>query len=479
LDLENDIGCDFIFMIAFNIPFLPPNRKAWLVGGAIRDILLGQTPLDLDIVAADNAFQYARELALKLGTRPIKLGKDPLSIFRIVSPTYIFDVTNLNGSSIEEDLNQRDFCLNAIAWELPKGEMIDCTNGIKDIEKEMIRMVADTTFRKDPIRLLRAFRLACTLNFQIEKNTLSAIKKEAHLIKTTAAEKIQTELLKILNTPDCTETIILMKNTSILQNILPEVTELEQCHQNHHHDFDVYHHTIFALSALEKFLKDPNLIFEQKQTLLKTAKFTHNPGHLKLALLLHDVGKPTSRTITSDGLVHFYGHAKKSALMADQISRRLSLSNVQRTYITSIIQYHLYPMLLFLENQKGHLTQRAIIKFFRKANTVSLDLLLHASADFAAKKRSNDPIKVASNFISFFQKLLEYYHDYLESALKRAPLLTGKDLIKEFGLTPSPLFKIILDRIEEGRLTGQLCNKVDAIRWTKSFLAKHRNKHGS
>ena len=466
-------------MDVFNISFLPLNRKAWIVGGAIRDILLGETPLDLDIVAADNAFQYARELALKLGTRPIKLGKDPLTVYRIVSSKYVFDVADLNGSSIKQDLYQRDFCINAIAWELPKGKMIDCANGLRDIEKKMIRMVADTTFRNDPIRLLRAFRLACTLNFQIEKNTLAVIKKQAHLIKTAAAERIQTELLKILNTPNCTATIHAMKNTGVLENILPEVTELERCHQNHRHDFDAYHHTIFALSALEKILGDPNLIFEQKQTLLKTAIFTHKPEHLKLAILLHDIGKPTSRTITSDGQVHFYDHEKTSALMADQVSRRLALSNVQRTYITSIIQYHLYPMRLFLENQKGHPTQRAIIKLFRKIKELSLDLLLHATADFAGKKLSNDPIKAASNFICFIQKLLEYYHDYFESALKRPPLLTGKDLINDFGLTPSPLFKIILDKIEEGRLTGQLCSKVDAIRWTKSFLKKCRNKHGS
>lgn len=466
-------------MVAFNIPFLPPNRKAWLVGGAVRDILLGETPLDLDIVSADNAFQYAQELASKLDTISIKLGKDPHTIYRIVSPEFVFDVADLNGPSIKQDLYQRDFCINAIAWELPQGDMIDCTNGLKDIEKRMIRMVADTTFRRDPIRLLRAFRLACTLNFQIEKNTLAAIKKEAHLIKTAAAERIQTELLKILNTPNCTETIITMKTTGVLENILPEVTELERCHQNHHHDFDAYHHTIFALLALEKFLGDLTLIFEQKQILLKTAKFTRKPEHLKLAMLLHDIGKPTSRTITSDDQVHFYDHEKKSAQMADQVSRRLALSNIQRTYITSIIRYHLYPMLLFLEQQKGHLTQRAIIKLFRKTKAVSLDLLLHAAADFVGKKPSNDPIKAASDFICFIQKILEYYHDYFEPALKRPPFLTGKDLIKDFGLTPSPLFKIILDRIEEGRLTGQLGSKVDAIRWTKSFLIKYRNKHGS
>ena len=230
---------------------------------------------------------------------------------------------------------------------------------------------------------------------------------------------------------------------------------------------------------MERLLGDLDVIFEQKQTLLKTARFTHKPEHLKLALLLHDIGKPISRTITSDGQVHFYDHEKKSALMADQVSRRLALPNDLRSYITSIIQHHLYPLLLFLENQKGHLTQRAIIKLFRKTKAVSLDLLLHAAADFAGKKPSNDPINAALDFISFVKKLWEYYHCYLESALKRPPLLTGKDLIEDLGLTPSPLFKIILNRIEEGHLIGQLSSKADAIRWTRSFLKNHINKHGS
>ena len=463
----------------YHMPYLPKDRKAWLVGGAVRDILLGKTPTDLDIITADNAFEYAQRLAQKLGARPIKLGKAPFTIHRISNSGYVYDIANLNGLSIEQDLLKRDFSINAIAWELPCGGMIDCTNGYKDIKQKIIRIVSDIVFKNDPIRLLRAFRLACTLKFQIEKKTFLAIKNHAHLVKTAAAERIQIELLKILGTPNCTETIVAMKGTGVLQCILPEVTKLEKCHQNQYHDFDAYHHTITALSALEEILTAPEIIFKPEYIFFKTANFIQNPEQLKLALLLHDIGKPSSHSVSFDGKIHFHHHEKVGMFMAEKISRRLALSNNLRTYITSIIENHLYPMLLFLEDKKGHLSKRTTIKLFRKIKELTPDLLLHAAADFAGKKKSNDHVVIPPEFINFSQKLSKYYFNYIESTQNHPPLITGYDLIKNFGLTPSPLFKTILDAVEEGRLTDQLKGRSEALRWVKSFLDKNRTKHGS
>lgn len=468
-------------MFDYNMPFLPKDRKAWLVGGAVRDILLGETPTDLDIITADDAFEYAQRLAKKMGARPIRLGKAPFTIHRISNSGYVYDIAGLNGSSIEQDLLKRDFSINAIAWELPSGGMIDCTNGYKDIKQKLIRMVGDTVFKNDPIRLLRAFRLASTLKFQIEKKTFLTIKNNAHLVKTAAAERIQVELLKILGTPNCTETIIAMNGTGVLRHILPEVTKLEKCRQNQYHDFNVYHHTIAALSALEKILAAPEIVFkpEHRHVFYKTANFIQNPEQLKLALLLHDIGKPSSRSVGFDGKIHFHHHEKAGIFMAEKISRRLALSNNMRTYITSMIENHLYPMLLFLEDKKGHLSKRTAIRLFRKVKELTPDLLLHAAADFAGKKKSDDHVVIPSEFINFTQKLSAHYLSYLESIENHPPLITGYDLIKNFGLTPSPLFKIILDAVEEGRLADRICSRPEALGWVKSFLHEFRPKHGS
>jgi tRNA nucleotidyltransferase/poly(A) polymerase len=468
-------------MSDYNIPsYLPKDRKAWLVGGAVRDILLGKTPKDLDIITAENAFEYAQILAQRLDTKSIRLGKAPFIIHRISKSGYIYDIANLNGSSIEQDLLRRDFSINAIAWELPSGSMIDCTSGFKDIKQKLIRMVSDIVFKNDPIRLLRAFRLASTLTFQVEKKTFLAIKDHAHLVKTAAAERVHIELLKILGTPNCTETIMVMKRAGLLQHILPEVTKLEKCHQNQYHDFDAYHHTMAALSALEEILAAPEIILKPEHFIFKKkVDLLQKPERLKLALLLHDIGKPLSRSVGFDGKVHFHCHEKTGMVMAEKICRRLALSNRMRTYITFIIGNHLYPMLLFLENKTGRLSEHTTIKLFRKIKALTPDLLLHAAADFSGKRRSNDRVVIPSEFINFTQKLLVNYFNYLESIENHPPLITGCDLIKIFGLTPSPLFKTILNAVEEGRLTDQLKSRSEALRWVKSFVDKIRANHGS
>jgi putative nucleotidyltransferase with HDIG domain len=443
------------------------------VGGAVRDILLGETPKDLDIVTEENAYEYAQILAQRLNTKSIRLGKAPFTIHRISYSGYMYDITNLNGPSIEQDLLKRDFSINAIAWEVPSGSMIDCASGFKDIKRKIIRMVGDIVFKNDPIRLLRAFRLASTLKFQIEKKTFLAVKSHAHLVTTAAPERVHMELLKILGTPNCTVTIMAMKRAGLLQYILPEVTKLEKCHQNQYHDFDVYHHTMAALNALEEILAAPEIIFKKK------ADFIQKPEQLKLTLLLHDIGKPSSRSVGFDGEVHFHHHEKAGMVMAEKICRRLALSNHMRTYITFIIGNHLYPMLLFLENKTGRLNKHAAIKLFRKIKALTPDLLLHAAADFSGKRRSSDHVIIPSEFINFTQKLLENYFNYLESIENHPPLITGCDLIKTFGLTPSPLFKTILNAVEEGRLTDQLKSRSEALRWVKSFVDEVGTKHGS
>ncbi|MGD9212243.1 MAG: hypothetical protein PVI90_15790, partial [Desulfobacteraceae bacterium] len=241
-------------MFDISIPFLPKHRKAWLVGGAVRDLLLGVQPADLDIISSENAAEYAQELAKNVNSKAIELGKPPLNIHRVTAKGRIFDITELNGSSIKQDLIKRDFTINALAWELPTGKLIDFSDGQSDLAQKSIRMVSKTIFQQDPIRLLRAFRLAGMLSFQIEKETAILIKKEAHLLKRVATERIQSELFKILKFPNSTPTINAMDASDLLQSIVPEVTELKKCRQNQFHEFNAFTHTMMALFALENIL---------------------------------------------------------------------------------------------------------------------------------------------------------------------------------------------------------------------------------
>lgn len=465
-------------MFDFTIPFLPTHRKAWLVGGAIRDMLLGNAPTDIDIIVDGNAAEYARQLAQNIGSRAIELGKAPFFIYRVRGRGLLFDVAGLNGPSIKADLLQRDFSINALAWQLPDNMLIDEVGGCRDLAQKSIRMVSDTVFRADPIRLLRAFRLTAVLRFKIEAHTLTVMEKEAHLIKVTAAERVQSELLKILAEPDAAETVKALHAANLLQHILPEVAALAQCRQNRYHDFDVFDHTLAALAALDRLLASPDVILPQSTHPCIVPNNNH-PENLKLAMLLHDIGKPATRTIGPDGGIHFFTHEKIGAQMTEAIARRLVLSNARRQYITFIVAHHLRPTLLFNAHQKGDLSRRAIIKLFRKSQEFTPDLFLHAMADNAGKKATSGSLHPASAFVNFACDLLNDYFQEFKPAQKLPGLITGEDLINTFHLSPSPSFKIILDAVEQGRLEGRLNNKADAMEWIKTFLSKNRLNHSS
>ena len=443
-------------MLDINIPFLLQHRKAWLVGGAIRDILLGKQPTDFDIISAENGAEYAQELARHMGGKSVVIGKFPFNIYRVIAKGCTIDVTRLNGSSIEQDLNKRDFTINSLAWQVNSDTLIDLFNGQRDLHQKRIRMVAPSIFKDDPIRLLRAFRLAGTLEFQIDRKTLTVMHREVFRIQDSAAERIQSELLKILATPGTTAAIVAMDRVGLIEQILPEVTNLKNCHQNHFHDTNVFEHTIRALAALEKLIPHYNHLFTLKVTSNPHDRLVQKPEHLKLALLLHDIGKPLTSSVDQKGCRHFYGHDRIGAQIVDGIARRLTLSNHLRHYLKLIIGSHLHPIHLFNAHQKDNLSDRAVIRLYGKTGRFTPDLLLHSAADVSGKKQLSDKIKSEQRFIRFIDTLLERYLGTYSASRKRPPLLMGRDLIHHFKLKPSPLFKTILTAVEEQRLTGQL-----------------------
>lgn len=466
-------------LFTFNIPCLPQYRKAWLVGGAVRDILMGEEPLDLDIVVSQNAAEYARQLADKLNVRAVELGQAPLNVHRIASKNRTFDIVDLNGCSIKEDLLKRDFSINAMAWDLADDGLIDFTNGCKDLERKKIRMVSPSVFQNDPLRLLRAFRLSAVFGFQIEKTTLAAITKEAHLIKATPWERIRAEWHKILASADSSATISAMDQANLLESILPEVTRLKKHRIGLKENTDMFTSTLAALSSLETFLKVPALFLgtgsdcSQQETICKT------PELLKFALLLHDIGRPELKISALNSQTPHLAHGKESARMAGKIMRRMTYSNSQRRYTTLMIEHHYFPITMFYEHQHRTFQKQAAVRLFQKTKEATPDLLLHSLAAFSGLKKSTGGLKEASDFKDFTLRLLAYYHHHFKPIRQRAPLATGRDLITYFKLSPSPLFKTILDLVEEKRLTGQLKSKREAHKYIKSFLNENGKQHGS
>ena len=442
-------------MNKLDIKIIPKIKGAYIVGGSIRDIILGRFPFDYDIAVFGNPEKFAKKIAAKKSDHIIELGKKDHKIIRVISDNKIFDISSANGDTIEDDLLKRDFTINAMACSLSSGKIIDCTGGMKDIADKKIRMVSDTAFEKDPIRLIRAYRIGASLDFEIDTNTVSAIRKNAKRIKNSAGERIRAEFLRVLQTPKSHHYISQMADTGLLFAIFPELSTLKGCFQNKFHQYDVFEHTMKAFYHLENILNN---------------KIIHNIDEntaslLKFAILLHDTGKPLVKKVDNEGNVRFYGHSKKGAEITKEISFRLKLSTKEKYFIDFIIRNHIRPLHLFTAKRKGSLTNKGITRFFIKCGDITPCLLLHSIADMKGKGNKDE-----KKFIDFAKNMISIYFSEFMPRKKIPVLITGNDLINEFSLSPSPLFKIIISKVEEARLSNQINTRQEALLLVKKLL---------
>jgi UTP:GlnB (protein PII) uridylyltransferase len=261
-----------------------------------------------------------------------------------------------------------------------------------------------------------------------------------------------------------------MATGGLLTAIFPDLTRLKGCFQNHYHHFDVFEHTMRAYRHLETMLKEPGKILPDTSIKIRQYLSENRPALIKCAILLHDIGKPMVKTLDSSNKCHFYGHARKSADMAQKICQGLKFSNHEKQFIDGIIRNHMKPLSLFTACEKKTLTQKGISRFYKKCGNHTPALLWATLADLKAKKDNIDQKDRA--FMSFLKKMI---HDYFYSyqPLSQEPsLITGHDLIHVFGLSPSPLFKKILNLVDDAKLAGIINTRSEAIELVRDYLKK-------
>jgi poly(A) polymerase len=444
------------------------DKTVYLVGGSVRDLIRGAAPKDYDVVVFGDPRAYAERLANHIKTRVIELGGDRHTVYHLVNSEISIDVTAGKGPDIEQDLLERDFTINAMACSLADGRVVDVTSGLVDLFSGLVRMISPAVFEADPVRLIRAYRLSATLGFRIDAGTAASIARQAALIRQSAGERVWSELRQILTTTGSHGQISAMARSSLLIAIVPQLAQLKGCQQNRHHAHDVLDHTLQALKALDVVMEDPAPHFTAPAVHCIEEMDAGTRAILKLALLLHDVGKPDSRTVDASGRAHFYGHAKQSALLAQVIGRRLTLSNQDRGLLHFLVLNHQRPLSLFLSANRdfGRLPPKALGRFLRQSGSRTPLLLLHALADHLGKG-------IASGGMGAFIKLLmTAYFERMYAA--RMPLLNGNDLMEAFGLSPSPLIGELLRRVEQAGLAGTIRDRKEAMDWVSDFLNKHR-----
>jgi tRNA nucleotidyltransferase/poly(A) polymerase len=441
---------------------------AYLVGGCVRDLIQGLTPRDFDIVVPDAPRAFAEETAKRLDGRVFVLGKDQFTVFCVASPEAQIDIMSYKGSNIKDDLHHRDFTINALAYRLSDGRLVDVTGGLQDLHRRMVRMISPRVFQDDPVRLVRAFRMAAALNFRIETETLETIKALADLLRRSAAERIWAELQRILACPDSYPYLSMMYDTNVLSTILPELIEYHPGPRTHHHRMDALNQALGAVRALEAILDHPEAFMPPAPAGFVQSLNEESRILLKMAALLQNIGKPYCRTVDAAGRLHYYGHAGRGSELARTIGRRLRMSNRHREWIATLVHRHQRPLFLFRAGQgRREPPPKAFGRFFRQCGAQAPHLLMLSLAGSMAGSYPNGAHPAAMT--GFLVDMLTHYADKIDHR-RRSAIINGQDIIRNFGLPPSPIIGTLLRRVEELYLAEVIQDREQALQWVAEQL---------
>ena len=468
-------------ILPFDTNIFPHKKGVYIVGGSIRDLMCDRTPFDYDLVVQGDPASFAKRLASKTSGRFVELGKHGQTMRRVITKDLLFDIMPLNGATIEEDLLQRDFTINAMAVAVSSGSLIDQLGGRQDLTSKNIRLVSLDVFRKDPLRLIRAYRMAAAFSFSIDADTQRVLAQDAHLIGRSAGERVREEFFKILQCAGSHVYLAEMAHSGLLFNVFPELLALKNYRLPGAHPHNLFEQTMDSYHGLEELLNAGIQLKKVSDDRLFQDVDATRATLLKWAILFHDIGIPTTQTLTEEKTAHFYNHALKSAAMAPKhafksaamarkICQRLRFSRRQADPIELIITNHWQPFVLFQAQQEKIPFQKTFTRFFMKCRDLTPDILLHALAEFMGQKEPQDP--ELKKFTDFIRTLIQNYYSDLQPRASMPPPLTGNDLINEFGLKPSAEFKRILKRIEEERLTQQVLTRRQALKLVEELISR-------
>jgi poly(A) polymerase len=460
--------------------------KLYLVGGYLRDILLGREKdnPDIDFCLKRGAINFGKDVARKLKGGFVILDKAhgcSRVVKMINDKTYTLDFTDFRGKTLEADLLHRDFTINALSIELEKlfltkdieDLIIDPYKGREDLKSKIIRLVNKKAFDEDPLRVLRAFSLAIIFDFKIDKETLKAAKLKAKGLSGVSYERIRDELFKILERPGSFSYLQELDKLKILKIIIPEIEVMRGVKQGPYHHLDVWQHTLETIKQLELLITELKNNQEVEDYLDEVISPTRSRRALiKLGALLHDTGKPAAKR-REDGKTKFHGHERIGSDITGNIAGRLKLSNDETDSLEKMVLWHLRPGYL-ADNEE--ITPRAIFRYFRDTQKEGVSILLISIADQRATK---GPLTSKESRIHHEKVVLDLIKEYFRRKKeKKFPrLINGDDLLKKFKLEPSPLVGKILREIEELQAIGKIKNKKEALDAARKFIAnQHRSK---
>jgi poly(A) polymerase len=436
------------------------NMPVFIVGGYVRDLILGIDGFDIDFVVVGDALKFCKELKTRIkagalvsyprfGTCMLQYRNHKIEFVTARTETYNAKSRKptVETADLLSDLSRRDFTINTLAMDIHPdrfGQITDPYNGKKDLHTGLIRtpLEPQQTFSDDPLRMMRAIRFSTRLNFSIDPKTFQAITETAERMKIISQERISAEFNKILMAPKPSIGLNLLAQSGLLEIFLPEMIKTKGVEQREdHHHKDVYFHTLQVLDNISKTTDNLNL---------------------RLAALFHDIAKPKTKRFNKKTGWTFHGHEVVGERMSDSILHRLKYSNDTIDYVCKIVRLHLRPMALVSDE----VTDSAIRRLLFISGEEFDDLMLLCRADITSK----NPEKV-KRYLNNYEIVLEKAVEVEEKDKLRAfkSPVNGNEIMTIFNLPPGPEVGKVKKIIEEAILSGEIPNKHSAA---MSYISK-------
>lgn len=495
-----------------------PQARSWLAGGAVRDLLLGRPMLDLDVVTEGDAIGLARMLADQLGGSFVLLDEQhqvARAIVPVAGETLVVDWAGMRDATIEGDLLCRDLTINAIALPLeaigPDGSFAETAlvdiGGVADLREGMLRPCYWDALHDDPLRGLRALRIASALRMQIGPELHALLLRDGRMIANVSPERVRDELMKLLATRHSAAYLRYLDQLGILSVIFPEWEQTRGVSQLYVHAFDVLEHLLQTVASAEwmlaqlgiadtppppappalddgpyppSFFLRPDALTNAPDISLDDLPYREelrahfespvSSGHSraalwKLAILLHDIAKPATR-VEHVGKLTFHEHQTIGADMAQQMLRRLRFSSAEVAYVGLVIREHMRPGQL---GSLEELTRRAIYRFFRDTGDAGADVLLHSHADHLAAKGSMVRDEHWAAQVEWTAWMLRTQRES-EEIVRPQRVVDGRDLMTALGIGPGKLVGYLLNEITESQAAGEVTTAEEALDLARRLL---------
>jgi putative nucleotidyltransferase with HDIG domain len=429
-----------------------------LVGGSVRDLLLDVPSHDHDFTMPSGAVSFARQVADRCGGSLVVL-KAERGMARVVLGADYADFADYQAGSLDEDLAARDLTLNAMALPLDGGALRDPTGGLDDLCAGRLRCARPEVLDADPLRLLRVVRFASTLGFAVAPETRAAMPARAPLLARVAGERIRDELMRILASDRAFDGVFMLDESRALGVILPELEPLRGLAQGGFHHLDVFAHTMAALRALDEIAIPAALAMLGSKEAASLDRALDRP-RLRLAALLHDIGKPATRGRRANGTLSFERHEVVGAEMVPAIAKRLKLSAAERAAISCVVRWHLEPLHI---KAPGNLRPRHIRRYYARVRPVPLETLLMALADSAASCGPSNTAEARAALHERVGRMLAWF--FSDAPARCRPLIDGDEIMAVAGIAPGPRVKALRERLMDAQADGRVSTEEEARAW--------------